>query len=317
MAAKYDWGDGLGKVHTITLNQHKANVAAKGSKGKGKAPAGQPIVPIGTYDPGLDATLGQQTRGLEDLVGLAPNADTGTYGGTTGRDIGRLGRDLTRGAGYYDEDLATGTDRVNTGAQRSLDDLLKTRKRGDEDYKTNLSDLQRNYDILGTNQNANIRKAGVASGGAIQQAMDKRAANQAHDKAPIDLAYNRALDDSQTIERRLGDDKKYDLAQLQTTHDRGVGELGISTQRQIGDLGDTARIAIREGIYGGADIQAAKEAQFRQLYPGAKLPTTAARTTPIKSTPQQQQQAAQQSQAAAVRAHTLALTRARKKKAVI
>jgi hypothetical protein len=315
MAAKYDWGDGLGKVHKISLNQHKANVAGKG--GKGTAPAGKPIVPTGSYDPGLDAQLFSTKRGLTDLVGLAPNTDTGEYGGTTGRDIDRATRDLTRQGGYYQQDYDTGVARTNQSAQRSLDDLLKTRDRSTADYGTSLTNLQRNYDILGSNQNANIRKAGVASGGAIQQAADKRTANQALDKAPIDTAYNRALEDSTTAQTRLGEDKTSALTDLLTTRDRGTGELGISTQRTINDLADQARIGIREEGASEQDIQNAKLAQFQQLYPGAKLPTTAkAPTAPIKSTPQQQQ-AAQQSQAAAVRAHTLAVTRARKKKAVI
>lgn len=311
MAAKYDWGDGLGKVHSISLSQHKTNVAAK--KGGGKAPAGQPIVPVGSYDPALDAQLGQQTRGLENLVGLAPNTATGDYGGSTGTTVDRATRDLIRGSGYYDTDLQTGTDRTNLTYGRSLDDLLKQRDRDKADYGTNLATLQRNYDTLGTNQNAGIRKAGVAGGGAIQQAMDKRTANQALDKAPIDLAYNRALENSQTSEARLGQDKTYDLGQLQTTHDRGVGELGVSTGRTIDDAKLGASQAITESGFSAQDIQNAKLAQFQQLYPGAKLPSVTAPTP--KPTPQQ---AFQQSQAAAARAHQTAIAqakaRARKRK---
>jgi hypothetical protein len=278
-SAKYPfkWSDGT--WHSITEAQHKADVAKAKAPAAPKAPAktgGQTIVPPGTYDPSLDAALGQQQRGLQDLVGLAPDTATGDYGGSTGTGIDRATRDLIRQTGYYGQDLQTGTDRTNQQYGRSLDDLLKQRERDKADYGTNLATLQRNYDILGSNQSQNARKAGVASGGAIQQAMDKRTANQAIDKAPIDLAFNRALEDSTAAQTRLGQDQTYDLGQLQTTYNRGVGELGISTGRQIDDAKLAAQQAIREGVFGAQDIQNAKLAQFQQLYPGAKLPTVAA-----------------------------------------
>lgn len=271
MAAKFDWGDGLGKVHSISLAQHKADVAAKKGGGGGTAPAGQKIVPPGTYDPSLDITLGQQSRGLQDLVGLAPDTATGTYGGSTGTSIDRATRDLARQTGYVQQDYTTGVANTNTTFGRSLDDLLKQRERDKADYGTNLSSLQRNYDILGSNQNATARKAGVALGGALQQAQDKRTANQALDKAPIDLAYNRALADSQTGETRLGQDKQSAIDALGVTRDRSTGELGISTGRQIDDAKIAAATAIREGVIGAGDINRLKLAQFQQMYPGARL----------------------------------------------
>jgi hypothetical protein len=237
-AKKYDWGDGLGKVHSIPKSQHLVNVANKGNKGA-------PIVPIGTYDPGLDATAGQITRGLRNLVGEAAEARKGDYGGTTGRDIDRTSRDLLRQTGYLDTDWETG--KTRTG----------------EDFNAAVANLQRNYKNLGDTQNAGIRKAGVAGGGAVQQAMDKRAANQALDRAPIDTAYERATKD------------------LETGHTRGVGELSIGSGRTITDLKEAARQAIDEAGFTGADIQAAKVAQFQQMYPGQKLPRAAgaSRTT--------------------------------------
>src|SRR4051794_4132156 len=101
MAAKksakypYKWSDGT--WHSISEVQHKVNVANRGN-------TGAPVVPTGTYDPGLDATSGEVTRGLRNLVGEAPNVDTGDYGGTTGRDVYRTNRDLIEQAGYLDTD---------------------------------------------------------------------------------------------------------------------------------------------------------------------------------------------------------------------
>jgi hypothetical protein len=243
MAAKksakypYKWSDGT--WHSIPDVQHRVNVANRGNK------TGVPIVPTNTYDPGLDATSGQVTRGLQNLVGLAPNADTGDYGGTTGRDVGRTSRDLIEQTGYLDTDFET--NKARTG----------------EDFNAAIATLQRNYKNLGDTQNAGIRKAGVAGGGAIQQAMDKRTANQALDKAPIDTAYKRATDD------------------LETGHTRGVGALTTTAGRTLTDLKDYATQQIAEAGWTEADIQAAKEAQFQQMYPGAKLPRAvgATRTT--------------------------------------
>jgi hypothetical protein len=332
MAAKksakypYKWSDGT--WHSISESQHKVNVANKGNT------TGTPIVPTGTYDPGLDATLGRTTRGLEDLVGLAPNTDTGEYGGTTGRDIDRAQRDLLRYTstdpntpGYYTQDYNTGVARTEQAYGRSLDDLLKQRSREGTDYTNTLGTLQRNYDILGGAQNQGIRKAGVAAGGAIAQAQQKRAANMAVDKAPIDLAHQRAVEDSQTAETRLGEDKTYDLGQLKTNYDRNTGELVISTGRNIFDLGETAQNAIREAGYTAGDIQKAKLAQFQQMYPGQKLSTTGgvtrttAPTAPLTSAQHQQQLAASAQQSAASAAQQAAVAaaraRARRRKAVV
>jgi hypothetical protein len=242
MAAKksakypYKWSDGT--WHSIPDVQHRVNVANRGN-------TGAPIVPTGTYDPGLDATSGQVTRGLRNLVGEAAEAAKGDYGGTTGRDIGRTSRDLIQQTGYLDTDFET--NKARTG----------------EDFNTAIANLQRNYKNLGDTQNAGIRKAGVAGGGAIQQAMDKRTANQALDKAPIDTAYKRATDD------------------LETGHTRGVGALTTTAGRTLDDLKDYATSRSLEAGSTQADIQAAKEAQFQQMYPGAKLPRAvgATRTT--------------------------------------
>jgi hypothetical protein len=323
MAAKksakypYKWSDGT--WHSIPDAQHKANVAAQ--KAKPAAP-GKPIVPTGTYDPNLDAQLYASRRGLQDLVGLSYDQASNTYGGDIGKALERGSSDFIRQTGQLKEDYDTGVGRTEQGYQRSLSDLLTSRARGGEDYRTTLANLQRNYDILGTNQSAAARKAGVASGGAFAQSAQKRAANQALEKAPIDTAYQRALTDSQTAQTRLGEDRQNTLADLMRQWSRGTGELGINYQRSTEDLNTQAERGIREGGSFEQDIQAAKVGQFQQMYPGAKLPTvtaTGVKTTtapraPLSTGQQQQKSAFEQAQARARAAQQAALARARKRR---
>jgi hypothetical protein len=80
---------------------------------------------------------------------------------------------------------------------------LTTRKdtalqRGQEDYNTQTADLGRNYQRLGTSQGERARAAGVAEGGSLAQALQKRTANQAHDQAGIDTSWRRFQDDTNT-----------------------------------------------------------------------------------------------------------------------
>ena len=80
---------------------------------------------------------------------------------------------------------------------------LQTRRdtalgRGREDYNTRTGDLNTSYQRLGTSQGERARAAGVAEGGSLAQALQKRTANQAHDQAGIDTSWRRFQDDTNT-----------------------------------------------------------------------------------------------------------------------
>jgi hypothetical protein len=174
----YDWGDGKGAIHTISKEQHAADVQAKRNPTL-IAP------PPGSYDPNLDATERASGRGLDDL------ADDTSYEKT---------KNLS--------DYQIGLGGIDTASGRSLSELLTARQRGGEDYGASIAGVQRNYKNLGDQQAGAQRKAGVSLGGAVAQAAAKRAANEALDRAPIDTAYKRFTDDSTQAQTRLGEDTK-------------------------------------------------------------------------------------------------------------
>lgn len=102
-----------------------------------------PPVPSGSYDPTLDAQLGQSQRGLGDLkqdTESLNTRDTVDYG----TQLGNLNQQITQ--------------------------------------------LHTDYEQLGGRQQESANQAGVISGGAMLQAAQKRAANEAHDRVPLDQA---------------------------------------------------------------------------------------------------------------------------------
>lgn len=267
----HKWPDGT--YHSIPWTETK------------RAKAGAVVAaPPGSYDPNLDAELGKSNRGLEDLL-----ADIG--GGVNGDPLGtqriRSQNDLATALGELNQqrdrttqDYGTATGNVETGYQRNLSDLLKSRTQGTEDYGTNVAGLQRNFMQLGDAQGEAQRKAGAMAGsGAALQSARKRTANEAIQRAPIDTAYQRFMADSATGEGRLGQDRQSVLDQLKLSYDRGGEDLtatglklGQGASRQDQDWATQLERAKREAEQFGTDIGNAKIAQFTQNYPGQALP---------------------------------------------
>jgi hypothetical protein len=254
----YDWGDGNGKIHTISKAQHEANVKAKTTTGTA-AP------PLGYYDPNLDAQQRAETRAFENTTD-----DIGTATGRAGADLAigtsRYGTEKTRAG----QDYGTAVQGVERDAGRSLSDLILQRGRSGEDYQKTLGDLQRNYQTLANTQGEATRKAGAeATGGAYAQSARKRAANQALDQAPIDTAYQRFTADSQTAEGRLGEDKANSLASLLQGYNRAnddldwnQGSAALGYERQTGDLSTQLQRASDEHTAFGQDIDTARQMQW-------------------------------------------------------
>jgi hypothetical protein len=97
-------------------------------------------------------------------------------------------------------------------------------------------------------------------GGAIEQARQKRAANQTQDQAGIDQNYSRFMDDSRTSETRLGQDRT-----------NALGSLLKDYGRTTGDLGDALKRAQGENVFYGQDIN---ELRIDQAKQAGKLPTS-------------------------------------------
>jgi hypothetical protein len=205
-------------------------------KKKGFTPWKAPVnPPPGTYDPSIDA----QVR-------------------ASGRGYGDLQQDYNVGKTRAQDDYLTNTGDLTTSRDRSLADLLAARTRGTEDYTANIATLDRNYQNLGNTQGGTITQAGGGTfqGGVLAQALQKRTANEAIDRAPIDTNYNRFLADSQTQEGRIGQDYNENLGKLSLALDRAYGDQGDQT---IG----LAR-AGRENTFLGTDATAARFAQAQQ-----------------------------------------------------
>lgn len=201
----YDWGDGKGAIHSISKEQHAENARAKST------PAAPPP---GTYDPSIDYEEGKATRGYDNLV-----SDIGEGGTQRGR--------LT-------DDYNIGLAGIKTQHDRTLSDLLTARTRGQQDYDLNITNLQRGFQNLATQQAGQQRKTGTALGGASQQAAEKRAANEKLQRQPIDDAYKRFTDDSALAEKRNEEDYGAQGTQaksLSLGYDRGTADLTEQLRR--------------------------------------------------------------------------------------
>lgn len=172
--------------------------------------------PPGTYDPAIDAQVGQANRGLADLL-----VDYT-------RDYGEPGTALGGRAG---EDLQLGKADVERGYGRSLADLLTGRSRGAEDYGRSVQTLDRNFARLGSAQTQAARAAGVQRGGALAQALAKRAENKAIERQPLDTNFARFNQDSALAQGRLGEDRGLALGGLDRGFLRGADDANTTLAR--------------------------------------------------------------------------------------
>lgn len=180
----------------------------------GAKPPAKPVPftspPAGTYDPSIDQQVDAAGRGL----GYAEQ-DYGVNVGRTREDFKNAYSDTARGFDRSKEDIGFAADDAwtryqrETGdlqrtGQRNISDLDRTLGRGEQDYSQArtyagqdkdraLAQIARNYAILGNQQAQGARAAGVAQGGALQQALEKRRANESLDQQPVNQAYDRTV----------------------------------------------------------------------------------------------------------------------------
>lgn len=192
--------------------------------------------PLGRYDPAIDAQVRQADRGLSDVLSqyVTDYGEPGTaLAGRQGEDYTTALGDLRRQSGYSTEDInqsaGRSTEDVNTSSGRTLADLQQSRARAGEDYGTSLQTLARNYQRLGSSQTQNARQAGVQRGGALAQALQKRAANQAIDKAPIDTNFSRFNTDNTTSQQRTSQDQATQLGRIGADRSTALTRLGANT----------------------------------------------------------------------------------------
>jgi hypothetical protein len=139
-------------------------------------PAPAPKLPVnpppGTYDPALDAAVRAAGRGFGDL-----QMDVGTANVRA------------------QDDFALGTGHLQDLLQQHLSDLSTGRDRSHQGFVDATDALGRRYANLGVSQaQASVAHSGGATSGALQQALEKRMANQGLEQRPLDQqeAYNAA-----------------------------------------------------------------------------------------------------------------------------
>jgi hypothetical protein len=179
-------------------------------------PRVQTSPPPGSYDPAIDAQVGQTQRGLADLL-VDYTRDYGEPGTALG---GRAGEDYGLGVAGVERDYG-----------RSIADLMRNRGRAGEDYGQQIAGLQRSFAQLGSQQTQAARAAGVQRGGALAQALAKRNANQAIARQPLDTSFARFNEDSALDEGRLGENRGVALGGLRTGLLRGTEDAATQLAR--------------------------------------------------------------------------------------
>ena len=183
--------------------------------------------PSGTYDPTLDAQERAAGRGLADLL-----------------------MDTEKAQGRTDSDYITQREDVERQRGQTLADMLLGRTRTLEDLNTQRADTDLSYQRLGQNQTESARQAGVARGGALLQAAEKRGVNMGRDMGRI-----------QQSQDRYEQDYNQNVQRTNEATDRSLGQLALGQQRWNEDsgIGGTAiQRAQRENTFFGQDLSQAR-----------------------------------------------------------
>lgn len=198
--------------------------------------------PPGTYDIGLDASERAAGRGYANLLS---DLKLGKRRNVTDYGIGQS--EVARQRTELGQDLTTARADVERQYGQTLQDLLSQQQ-----------GVERGYQQLGNRQRQSFQAAGLADGGAGQQAQAKRATNQAIDIAPITVARTRA-----TEGRQLSLD---DLLRQQTRGgqalDRALGQTSLNYQRGATDAARQQKQQHTELVEYRKDVGKAKMQQF-------------------------------------------------------
>ena len=177
--------------------------------------------PPGTYDPSLDAQLAATQRGYGDL-----QTDTGIQNQ-------RAQDDFNLQSGHLADLL-----------QQHLADLSTGRDRAHQSYLDATAGIQRDFTNLASAQQGQAAAAGgFGAGGALQQALQKRMANQALAQAPVDRAEQNNVTDYNTAVTRANQGENFD-----------IGQLGLQLSRGNEDRANQLQRAGRETTQMGVDV---------------------------------------------------------------
>jgi hypothetical protein len=211
-----------------------------------------PPIPAGYYDPALDAQRDAASRGLVNL-----EQDIGLQGRWAQEDLGTARTDLTTQAGDATWDLQTGFNRSN-------EDLATQRGYEGVDYGRNVEMLTRQTAQLGRQQAEQARKYGVTSGGIALLSAAKRDENMGLAQRDLDTAHQRAVSGFDTAGQRAAAD--YQGANYRIGRDLGTAETALATtyNRGVATRGDQLSRARAEDVFYGADVGQQKQYQAQQ-----------------------------------------------------
>lgn len=116
---------------------------------------------------------------------------------------------------------------------QQLSDLMRQHQQAQQDFQTQRGDIQQGYQRLGTSQSERAAAMGVAEGGALVQALQKRQANQAQDIGKVDTAANREADQYNQIAGNATVDPNG------VFHVGTTGRLSDQFQRMLDDASQT------------------------------------------------------------------------------
>lgn len=222
-----------------------ARAKARGEREEYRKRAAAPP-PQGMYDPALDASLGQVNRGYGDTEqDYFRDFGSDGKGGRAFDDYQLDVGDLNDQAKYAREDFGTrrarGTEDFDQrgqdlarGYDRSKQDLLTARGRGQQDFSTAIEGIGRQFQQLGQRQSQGAAAAGLGRGGALQQALRKRQANQTLEEQPVRTNFDRFMQDSSLSEGRLGEDRSRDEAVLGRDRSRFFADADTEQSRLVG-----------------------------------------------------------------------------------
>lgn len=230
--------------------------AGRGFAAPTRRPVVQPRIstspPPGSYDPGIDAQVGQANRGLSDLLSDYIR-DWGEPGTALG---GRSGEDLALGKQGVERSYGRNMTDLLTTRARAGEDFGQSRARAGEDYGQSITGLKRNFAQQGAAQGQSARAAGVQRGGALAQALAKRTANEAIARQPIDQGFARFGQDSARSESRFNADSAQSESRLGEDRGLALGGLDRGFLRGADDANITLGRAGRENSQFGLDATA-------------------------------------------------------------
>jgi hypothetical protein len=193
--------------------------------------------PPGTYSPVIEQEVEAERRKLNNLLG---EIEKGERQGKT--DLGQKRREVAllrqqsvgdqrRQLGYDQSDLGYRLGQLGVNFTRSIEDLGRSRQRGQQDYERTLTNLQHEYGARAEQQSQNAVQQGTDEAGTNTASTAVRGANQAHDKEGFDISHGRAEEDLNTQEGRVRQDYGTDVAHAEEGFGRQQEEGQLSINR--------------------------------------------------------------------------------------